>query len=84
MFIILAIYEIPVLYMYMYGTPASINGASSADYNQFDNLTTNYVALEAKDASLGSKVHSSNNANLKKVYTNSQLQLQKSNTAINN
>lgn len=86
MFIILAIYEIPVLYMYMYGTQASINGnvASSADYNQLNNLTTNYEALEAQDASLGSKVQSSNNANLKNAYTNSQLQLRQSNTEIRN
>lgn len=86
MFIILAIYEIPVLYMYMYGTQASINGnvASSADYNQLNNLTTNYEAPEAQNASLGSKVQSSNNANLKNAYTNSQLQLRQSNTEIRN
>ena len=65
-----------------FGTVRGYDQSSNNNIIQFNNLTIKFTSLEKKDTSLESKVQNSNNANLKKAYSNSQLQLRQSNAAI--
>jgi hypothetical protein len=57
---------------------------SGSSYDQLNALTKNYDELQTQYSGISSSVHNSHNATLKTAYANAQLQLENTNTTINN
>jgi hypothetical protein len=84
LFIIIAILLIAGLGIYAVTQSVTNDVGSGAGYDQLNTLTTEYDALENQYQGLGTSVYNSKNTNLKSAYSNAQLQLEDTNTTINN
>jgi hypothetical protein len=85
-FLVLAFLVYPIVMLDYMGSQSSINNniGSGTSYDQLNNLTTSYDSLENQYQVLGTRIHKTNNTNLKSAYANAQLQLEDTNITINN
>jgi predicted PurR-regulated permease PerM len=84
LFIIITILVIAGMGIYEVTQSVSSDVGSGASYDQLNNLTTEFDSLENQYQVLGTSVHNSKNSTVKSAYANAKLQLENTNSTINN